>query len=1061
MTVTEVLGEGGIELGGEAGVTFTPGTSGQLSGVVVEWDFDNDGDYDQAVEDVTAYLVDAETLTGRDAPSQLTGRAGPGELRMRLRNDDDRFSFFNAASPLNQDGNSLKVGRKIRLRVKVERTLDLPGSSGATLSTPDDPTIDVAGDLTIGAEVDPDAVTGSIQTIASKFEAAGDERSAMLQINASGFPRLIHSTDGTLANQIITTSGVALSARRRAVWVSIDVDDGLGGHVVRFYTARRIDETPELLDEVPGAGTTSIHVGTAPLVFGAHSGATERFSGDLYAGEWRAGLIDSTDVRANPNVKHLPVGTTSFTDEAGLDWAVNGAAEVVDAPAPVDPPLLVRDRFNRPDGLLGAAETGQAWTDAFPSFSVPGLVVRDQTATTDVVDLIPSSLIDAGVSDYYVQATVDLGPLNTNGYVALIVRFTDENNYAEVLMQGGVGGQRWIALWEIAGGVATELDRYDLTAWPGMTIGVSAGLGSSQEFVAYVCGVPVLTETLTIPSDATQVGMSTFSPGKIGPAPRFADFYVWDDVAGEQEGVIWSGDVSEVRPSAPVSGDKVAEVKAEGRLARAALPDVVAPRSTEGAPTGILVGDVLAKAGLLHPPAPLDEGTVTTGPVGIADGKGLELARKFEETELGFLFETPEGPIGFQDRQGRAGAPVAATFSDAEGGPLGYRDIAPLDQRRDIVNRVTAGVAHDRPRNITRTVDSNQTAFGVVNHVDVSIPLLPANSLCVVVIASTVATSGVGWHVPIWWAVKREFQGRDEDSIRTRVYTHGTGVEEAATTVRFYTNTGTLGGAWIAHVYVIEDWFAADNPQGVTEALFGNGITPPALVHGWGRVPCLFLNIAAGLTSLAGGSLDPDYQWPDNYYGFVDGQADFLFGSTPGGDVGLMTNWKIGVAESDEGTRSLGLGGFVILESGLLAVRGFNGPHVVLPTLKNPTQFEATPGRFVTVDDVASQDEIRTIRSHEVPSNLFATEDDAEGYGEGVLVSYSDDRPIFRITYIATKNASLRAQAIRRRVGDKIRLIAEHGTGMGVNADYFVESVRHRFADAGLLWEVTYDLSPA
>ena len=54
-----------------------------------------------------------ECVRGRDYASQLTGRSSAGRLVAQLRNDDGKYSPFNASSPLT--GNILP-GRKVRLR---------------------------------------------------------------------------------------------------------------------------------------------------------------------------------------------------------------------------------------------------------------------------------------------------------------------------------------------------------------------------------------------------------------------------------------------------------------------------------------------------------------------------------------------------------------------------------------------------------------------------------------------------------------------------------------------------------------------------------------------------------------------------------------------------------------------------------------------------------------------------------------------------------------------------------------------------------------------------------
>jgi hypothetical protein len=144
----------------------------------------------------------------------------------------------------------------------------------------------------------------------------------------------------------------------------------------------------------------------------------------------------------------------------------------------------------------------------------------------------------------------------------------------------------------------------------------------------------------------------------------------------------------------------------------------------------------------------------------------------------------------------------------------------------------------------------------------------------------------------------------------------------------------------------------------------------------------------------------------------------------------------------------------------VFAVRGFNGPHTKA-TLEDP-ETTGGDGRFVTVDDEASQVAHRAVRSHPGPAVLFADEDGAQGYGEAVVAGFADDRPIVTLSFFAHKSAGLRAQAIRRRVGDKITLTANQTTGLGIDAaDYFIESIGHRWAEGGTWWEVTYELSPA
>ena len=71
---------------------------------------------DTGIENITAAVLSMSTLTGRDYPSQLHGRAAPGRMRLVVDNSDDRFQPFSTDSPLTTNGNSLDAGRRIRVR---------------------------------------------------------------------------------------------------------------------------------------------------------------------------------------------------------------------------------------------------------------------------------------------------------------------------------------------------------------------------------------------------------------------------------------------------------------------------------------------------------------------------------------------------------------------------------------------------------------------------------------------------------------------------------------------------------------------------------------------------------------------------------------------------------------------------------------------------------------------------------------------------------------------------------------------------------------------------------
>lgn len=84
-----------------------------MASYVFEIDWNNDGDFSDPYENVTANTVSIETRRGRDYASQLTGRASPGRLVAVLKNPAGIYSSYNSSSPLY---GSILPGRSVRLR---------------------------------------------------------------------------------------------------------------------------------------------------------------------------------------------------------------------------------------------------------------------------------------------------------------------------------------------------------------------------------------------------------------------------------------------------------------------------------------------------------------------------------------------------------------------------------------------------------------------------------------------------------------------------------------------------------------------------------------------------------------------------------------------------------------------------------------------------------------------------------------------------------------------------------------------------------------------------------
>lgn len=708
-----------------------------------------------------------------------------------------------------------------------------------------------------------------------------------------------------------------------------------------------------------------------------------------------------------------------------------------------DPVLLARDRFDRADGVLGLAETGQSWSVHDGSFTI-----RSRTAAAgDSSGGDNAATLDTGSTNHYVQASLRQMPFgNDTRLLGLYARYIDINNYARasyntVTRRVFINENNAGAFGTIASSSAVDL----LNGFEGMTLGLGV---VGNVVTAYLDGVAVCSGTLAHAPTGTRAGVFSIYGGFTGRSPELADFHVWDHVITDTPGVLWTGDVASLALSVDVLGTKVATLVADGQLLRASGAEVAAPRLAAGAPTGVLVGNVLHRAGLLHPPAPLDMGAVRTGPIGLDDAKAIDLARMFEDTEQGFIYEPPEGGVSFQSSTARAVAPVKAWFSDTPGvGQYPFHRIEPADRRAQLINRVTAGVANDAPSGITWTQQSGG------GHTDIVMPTVNDDDLVLVLVVNS-QTGGHDWLNPIWWDNHRDLKG----AYGLRIYSHRCVAGDTGTTTRLREWISPEIGIWFAFVVRIEDWFKGNDGLLISAPVAGDD--PSGLDVTWGRKASMFLAIVAAVGGGAGGMSFAGLLNPPDGYDWLTGIGGVALGAADAQDAGLLGAMKLDVTDAENPTSFPSFTNTLILESIVIAVRGFNGPHTKA-TLDDPGKSVGGDGRFVTVDSLDSQATYNAVLSHRLPSNLFASEADAQAYGDSIVAAYGQERPIITLAFWATKRGSMRDQAVNLRVGDLVYVTASGDTGLDTEGEFFIEAIGGAVSNGGTLWEHTYWLSPA
>lgn len=195
--------------------------------------------------------------------------------------------------------------------------------TGATTSIITAPTTfnNITGDIDLRAKINP-ATWASVGTILAKF-AAGGTRSYRFQLAAGGNVRKLSldwSVDGTAIIGPVISSVAVPFADGTPGWVrvTLQVDDGGGNRVIKFYTSTDGATWTQLGSTTTTAGVTSIFASTSqPIEAGARSlGQSEQLTADFYAMEVRKGIggpitcptLPDSWAATNSNLIQAPVG---------------------------------------------------------------------------------------------------------------------------------------------------------------------------------------------------------------------------------------------------------------------------------------------------------------------------------------------------------------------------------------------------------------------------------------------------------------------------------------------------------------------------------------------------------------------------------------------------------------------------------------------------------------------------------------------------------------------------------------------------------------------------------
>lgn len=213
--------------------------------------------------------------------------------------------------------------------------LYLPGAAGNYASTPDSVAASITGDIELQIRLSlNDWTPAAAMSVLSKADS-NTTRSYYLTVNATtGTLVMASSPDGTAGSQVSGTSSAAPTVSDgQAIWlrVTLDVNDGSGNRVYKFYTAADSDTVPTSWSQLGTtqtvAGATTIHDNASVVEIGSViAGTAQVAAGNVYRALIYSGFSDAggtLKVDFNPNLDASDASTSFASSATGETWTVN------------------------------------------------------------------------------------------------------------------------------------------------------------------------------------------------------------------------------------------------------------------------------------------------------------------------------------------------------------------------------------------------------------------------------------------------------------------------------------------------------------------------------------------------------------------------------------------------------------------------------------------------------------------------------------------------------------------------------------------------------------------
>ena len=98
-------------------------------------------------------------------------------------------------------------------------------------------------------------------------------------------------------------------------------------------------------------------------------------------------------------------------------------------------------------------------------------------------------------------------------------------------------------------------------------------------------------------------------------------------------------------------------------------------------------------------------------------------------------------------------------------------------------------------------------------------------------------------------------------------------------------------------------------------------------------------------------------------------------------------------------------------------------------------------------------------RSYQIGTRWFPDSEEAQAALDWLVALYEVPQPILTISIHGNRDANHLSETLRRKVSDRITIVATNSTELGISGDFFIES-EHHIIDAHLQHQVTWECSP-